>query len=47
MVEKGYAASTQDAFTRFLGDGKPGYVPHRWAKLEDASGGSKARAVRP
>lgn len=36
MVEKGYAASTQDAFTRFLGDGKPGYVPHRWAKLEDA-----------
>lgn len=36
MVEKGYAASTQDAFTRFLGDGKPGYVSHRWAKLQDA-----------
>jgi predicted metal-dependent phosphoesterase TrpH len=36
LVEKGYAASTADVFDRFLGDGKPGYVPHRWAKLEDA-----------
>jgi predicted metal-dependent phosphoesterase TrpH len=36
MVEKGYATSAQDAFSRFLGDGKPGYVPHRWAKLSDA-----------
>ena len=23
-------------FTRYLGDGKPGYVAHRWAKLADA-----------
>ncbi|WP_429341726.1 3',5'-nucleoside bisphosphate phosphatase [Paraburkholderia sp. GAS42] len=36
MVESGYAESTQDVFTRFLGDGKPGYVSHRWAKLADA-----------
>ncbi|MGF6778798.1 putative metal-dependent phosphoesterase TrpH [Paraburkholderia sp. GAS334] len=36
MVEGGYAESTQDVFTRFLGDGKPGYVSHRWAKLADA-----------
>jgi predicted metal-dependent phosphoesterase TrpH len=36
MVDSGYAKSTQDAFTRFLGDGKPGYVPHRWSKLADA-----------
>jgi len=36
LVEQGYAASTADVFDRFLGDGKPGYVPHRWAKLEDA-----------
>ncbi len=36
LVERGYAASTADVFDRFLGDGKPGYVPHRWARLEDA-----------
>jgi 3',5'-nucleoside bisphosphate phosphatase len=36
LVEKGYAASTADVFDRFLGDGKPGYVPHRWATLSDA-----------
>ncbi|QCP49250.1 PHP domain-containing protein [Trinickia violacea] len=36
LVEKGFAASTADVFDRFLGDGKPGYVPHRWAKLSDA-----------
>jgi len=36
MVESGYAESTQDVFTRYLGDGKPGYVPHRWSKLPDA-----------
>ncbi|MFP3563187.1 3',5'-nucleoside bisphosphate phosphatase [Paraburkholderia sp. SIMBA_030] len=42
MVESGYASSTQDVFTRFLGDGKAGYVPHRWAKLADAVGWIKA-----
>ncbi|MGH8781144.1 3',5'-nucleoside bisphosphate phosphatase [Paraburkholderia sp.] len=36
MVDQGYAQSTQDAFTRYLGDGKPCCVPHRWAKLADA-----------
>jgi 3',5'-nucleoside bisphosphate phosphatase len=36
LVEKGFAESTADVFNRFLGDGKPGCVPHRWAKLEDA-----------
>lgn len=36
LVEKGFAASTADVFDRFLGEGKPGYVPHRWATLEDA-----------
>jgi predicted metal-dependent phosphoesterase TrpH len=42
LVEKGYAASTADVFARFLGDGKPGYVPHRWATLADALGWIKA-----
>jgi 3',5'-nucleoside bisphosphate phosphatase len=36
MVESGYAASTQDVFTRYLGDGKPAYIAHRWSKLADA-----------
>lgn len=42
LVEKGLAASTADVFDRFLGDGKPGYVPHRWAKLADAVAWIKA-----
>lgn len=36
LVERGYAASTPDVFERYLGEGKPGYVPHRWAALENA-----------
>lgn len=36
LVEKGFAASTAEVFDRFLGEGKPGYVPHRWATLDDA-----------
>lgn len=36
LVEKGFAPSTADVFDRFLGEGKPGYVPHRWATLEHA-----------
>ena len=42
LVESGYAASTQDVFNRYLGDGKPGYVAHRWSKLADAVGWIKA-----
>ncbi|WP_207001073.1 3',5'-nucleoside bisphosphate phosphatase [Trinickia mobilis] len=42
LVEKGLAASTADVFDRFLGDGKPGYVPHRWARLSDALAWIKA-----
>jgi hypothetical protein len=36
LVDSGCCASTQDAFTRYLGDGKPGYIAHRWSKLADA-----------
>lgn len=36
LVESGRAKDTQDAFSRWLGDGKPGYIAHRWAKLADA-----------
>ncbi|ADG15928.1 putative metal-dependent phosphoesterase TrpH [Paraburkholderia atlantica] len=38
MVEHGHCANTQEVFDRYLGDGKPGYVAHRWAKLADALG---------
>ncbi len=36
LVESGHATSTSDVFDRLLGDGKPGFVPHRWATLPDA-----------
>ncbi|WP_322029760.1 3',5'-nucleoside bisphosphate phosphatase [Paraburkholderia sp. J76] len=42
LVESGRAQNTQDAFSRWLGDGKPGYVAHRWAKLADAISWIKA-----
>ncbi|KLU21880.1 phosphoesterase [Caballeronia mineralivorans PML1(12)] len=36
LVDKGYAESTSDVFSKYLGDGKPGYVGHRWSKLADS-----------
>ena len=36
LVEAGYAQSTSDVFSRYLGEGKPGCIGHRWAKLADA-----------
>jgi predicted metal-dependent phosphoesterase TrpH len=36
LVECGACASTQEVFRRFLVEGKPGFVPHRWATLRDA-----------
>ena len=36
LVECGACSSTQDVFRRFLVEGKPGFVPHRWATLRDA-----------
>ncbi len=38
LVESGHARSTQAVFDRFLGTGKPGYVPHVWASLGEAVG---------
>ena len=42
LVESGRAQNTQDAFSRWLGEGKPGYIGHRWAKLADAVGWIRA-----
>ncbi|MEN9417606.1 MAG: hypothetical protein RI988_1226 [Pseudomonadota bacterium] len=36
IVETGACADTHEVFRRYLADGKPGYVPHRWARLGDA-----------
>ena len=36
MVEIGLCRDVNEVFRRFLTQGKPGYVPHRWAKLSDA-----------
>jgi len=36
LVESGVCADTQEVFRRYLVEGKPGFVPHRWARLADA-----------
>jgi 3',5'-nucleoside bisphosphate phosphatase len=36
LVEAGVCSDTYEVFRRFLTEGKPGYVPHRWAGLGDA-----------
>ena len=36
LVEAGVCADTPEVFRRFLVEGKPGFVPHRWATLRDA-----------
>ena len=35
-LEAGHCADVPEVFRRFLTEGKPGYVPHRWAALGDA-----------
>ncbi|WP_213955335.1 3',5'-nucleoside bisphosphate phosphatase [Variovorax sp. dw_954] len=36
LVESGHCKDTHEVFRKFLTEGKPGYVPHRWASLKDA-----------
>ena len=36
LVERGHCADTSEVFRRYLTEGKPGYVEHRWARLGDA-----------
>jgi predicted metal-dependent phosphoesterase TrpH len=38
LVEIGACASTSEVFRKYLTEGKPGYVPHRWASLAEAVG---------
>lgn len=36
LVEKGVCRDVREVFKRYLVEGKPGYVPHRWATLAEA-----------
>ena len=36
LVEAGFCKSTDEVFTHYLIEGKPGFVPHAWASLEQA-----------
>jgi predicted metal-dependent phosphoesterase TrpH len=36
LAESGAVKDTQQAFDRYLAKGKPAYVPHEWATLENA-----------
>lgn len=35
LINKGHVRNKQQAFTRYLGDGKRAAVPHQWADLEE------------
>lgn len=36
LVETGVCQETAEVFRKYLTEGKPGFVPHRWANLGDA-----------
>ena len=36
LVESGVCRDTHEVFRKYLTEGKPGYVEHRWASLKDA-----------
>jgi predicted metal-dependent phosphoesterase TrpH len=36
LVETGVCKDTNEVFRKYLTEGKPGYVEHRWASLKDA-----------
>ena len=38
LVERGHCSDMHEVFRRYLTEGKPGYVPHRWASLGEAVG---------
>jgi hypothetical protein len=36
LIEQGVCRDNHEVFRRFLTEGKPGFVPHQWARLGDA-----------
>jgi predicted metal-dependent phosphoesterase TrpH len=52
LAEKRYVSDVKSAFHHYLVSGKPGYVPHQWATLEEglaciAAGGGIAVLAHP
>jgi predicted metal-dependent phosphoesterase TrpH len=51
LVESGVCKDTSEVFRKYLTEGKPGYVPHRWASLPrravDHRGGWHGRDCPP
>ena len=48
LVESGVCSETNEVFRKYLTEGKPGYVAHRWASLKDAVSwitGAKGMAI--
>lgn len=38
IIERGICANINEVFRSYLIEGKPGFIPHRWASLKDAVG---------
>jgi predicted metal-dependent phosphoesterase TrpH len=36
IIQQGVCSSVNEVFKKYLTEGKPGYVPHRWASLKQA-----------
>ena len=36
LITQGYCSTMQEVFDKYLGDGKPAFVPMQWARLENA-----------
>lgn len=47
LVEQGRVSNTHQAFSRYLTEGKPGYVQHQWATLPEAMGWIRAAGGVP
>lgn len=47
LAEKRYVSDVKSAFQHYLVSGKPGYVPHQWATLEEALACIKASGGIP
>ncbi|WP_296948478.1 3',5'-nucleoside bisphosphate phosphatase [uncultured Massilia sp.] len=47
LCEVGICGTTAEVFRKFLTEGRPGFVPHRWATLPDAMGWIRAAGGIP
>jgi predicted metal-dependent phosphoesterase TrpH len=47
LVERGVCDSLREVFGRFLVENRPGFVPHRWARLAEAVGWIRAAGGVP